>query len=87
MNLLRGELSDEQWSERRDCAEEELFRAVVGLGGKISGEHGIGWVQRRFLPLALPPAQIAAMRAVKAALDRGGFSTPANRFPDAAELI
>jgi glycolate oxidase len=60
---------------------------VVGLGGKISGEHGIGWVQRRFLPLALPPAEIAAMRAIKAALDPRGILNPGKIFPDAAELI
>ena len=87
VNLLRGELSDELWSERRDRAEEELFRAVVGLGGKISGEHGIGWVQRRFLPLALAPAEIAAMRRFKAALDPRRDSQPRQDVPEVAELI
>jgi glycolate oxidase len=87
VNLLRGELASELWIERRDRAEEELFRAVVALGGKISGEHGIGLVQRRFLSLALPPAEIAAMRALKTALDPRGILNPGKIFPDAAELI
>ncbi len=81
VNLLRGELPAELWIERRDRAEEELFRAVVALGGKISGEHGIGLVQRRFLPLALAPAEISAMRAVKAALDPRGILNPGKIFP------
>ena len=81
VNLLRGELSAELWNERRDRAEEELFRAVVELGGKISGEHGIGLVQRRFLPLALAPAEIAAMRALKTALDPRGILNPGKIFP------
>lgn len=82
VNLLRGELSETVWEARRDRAEEELFRAVVDLGGKISGEHGIGLVQRRFLPLALSPPEIAAMRALKAALDPRGILNPGKIFPD-----
>lgn len=84
VNLLRGELSAESWADRRDRAEDELFRAVVALGGKISGEHGIGLVQRPLLALALPPAEIAAMRAVKAALDPRGILNPGKIFPDEA---
>ncbi len=87
VNLLRGELPAELWSARRDRAEEELFRAVVALGGKISGEHGIGLVQRRLLALALPPAEIAAMRALKAALDPRGILNPGKIFPETVELI
>ncbi len=81
VNLLRGELAADLWEERRDRAEEELFRAVVALGGKISGEHGIGLVQRRFLPLALSPPEIAAMGALKAALDPRGILNPGKIFP------
>ena len=84
VNLLRGELPAGSWADRRDRAEEELFRAVVALGGKISGEHGIGLVQRSLLALALPPAEIAAMRAVKAALDPLGILNPGKIFPDEA---
>lgn len=82
VNLLRGALSETVWEARRDRAEEELFRAVVDLGGKISGEHGIGLVQRRFLPLAVSPPEIAAMRALKAALDPRGILNPGKIFPD-----
>jgi len=84
VNLLRGGLSPELWVERRDRAEEELFRAVVALGGKISGEHGIGFVQRALLPLALPAVEIAAMRALKTALDPRGILNPGKIFPDRA---
>lgn len=82
VNLLRGELPADLWRDRRDRAEEELFREVVALGGKISGEHGIGLVQRGLLPLALSPAEIAAMRALKNALDPRGILNPGKIFPD-----
>ncbi len=87
VNLLRGELPAGLWSERRDRAEDELFRAVVALGGKISGEHGIGFVQRCHLALALSPSEIATMRAIKTAFDPRGILNPGKIFPDAAELI
>jgi glycolate oxidase len=87
VNLLRGELPAELWRERRDRAEEELFRAVVALGGKISGEHGIGLVQRAHVGIALSPAELARMRAIKAAFDPRGILNPGKIFPDAAELI
>lgn len=84
VNLLRGNLAEVTWIERRDRAEEELFRAAVALGGKISGEHGIGRVQRALLPLALSPPEIAAMRALKSALDPRGILNPGKIFPDEA---
>lgn len=82
VNLLRGDLPEEVWNERRDAAEEELFRAVRSVGGQITGEHGVGWVQRRFLPLALGDAEIALSRAVKAAFDPLGILNPGKIFPD-----
>ncbi len=82
VNLLRGELAEAEWRERRDAAEEELFRAVIALGGKITGEHGVGWVQRRFLHLALGPAEVEISRRLKAAFDPLGILNPGKIFPD-----
>jgi glycolate oxidase len=82
VNLLQGDLPDALWEARRDAAEEELFRAVAALGGRVSGEHGIGWVQRRYLATSLSPAEIAAQRALKRALDPRGILNPGKIFPD-----
>ncbi|HSM51278.1 MAG TPA: FAD-linked oxidase C-terminal domain-containing protein, partial [Thermoanaerobaculia bacterium] len=82
VNLLQGDLPDALWHERRDAAEEELFRAVVGLGGSITGEHGVGWTQRRYLPLRHAPAAIGLMGAIKRAFDPAGILNPGKIFPD-----
>jgi glycolate oxidase len=82
VNLLQGGLPDGLWRERRDAAEEELFAAVAALGGRVSGEHGIGWVQRRFLGTSLSAAEIEVQRAIKRALDPRGILNPGKIFPD-----
>lgn len=85
VNLLRGELPLAIWEEQRDHAESELFRAVVSLGGTITGEHGVGWTQRRHLRAALSPAVIELMAAVKRAFDPRGILNPGKIFPEPSE--
>lgn len=57
-----------------------LMERVVALGGAISGEHGIGLAKSAFLGLQHGPAEIAAMRAVKQALDPRGVLNPGKIF-------
>ena len=58
----------------------KIFELTVSLGGTISGEHGIGWSQKNYLPIACAPAELAAMRAVKNALDPRGILNPGKIF-------
>jgi FAD/FMN-containing dehydrogenase len=48
----------------------------------ISGEHGIGLVQRNYLPLALSETEIELMRRIKRAFDPAGILNPGKIFPD-----
>ena len=68
--------------ERRaaERAVVSLMKTVVGLGGAISGEHGIGLAKSPFLRLQHSPAAIRAMRAVKRALDPRGILNPGKMF-------
>ena len=61
-------------------AVQRLMEAVVGLGGSISGEHGIGLAKTPFLRIQHSPAQVRAMRAVKDALDPRGILNPGKMF-------
>ena len=61
-------------------AVRRLMETVVGLGGAISGEHGIGLAKSPFLPLQYPPAERRAMQAVKRALDPRGIFNPGKMF-------
>lgn len=56
--------------------DEAVFELVVGLGGSISAEHGVGTAKARFLPMQRSEAELAAMRAIKSALDPSGILNP-----------
>ena len=58
------------------------MRARVGQSGSISSEHGVGRAKTRWLALSRSDAEIAAMRAVKRALDPAGLLNPGVLLPD-----
>jgi FAD/FMN-containing dehydrogenase len=63
-----------------DDTGDELTDLVLGLvverSGSISAEHGIGVAKKRWLERDRSPAEVAAMRAVKQALDPDGVLNP-----------
>jgi glycolate oxidase len=81
VNVVQPPGERERWLAERDGAVSEIFRAVVALGGTITGEHGVGLTQRAYLSLRHPPEVLAAMRAVKAIFDPDGLLNPGKIFP------
>lgn len=71
-------------SERIDTIMDGVFAAAIALKGSISGEHGIGTAKARYLAMELDPATIAAMRAIKRALDPDNIMNPGKIFGDGA---
>jgi glycolate oxidase len=83
VNILKMNMSDDEWTNGLRPMIREIFELTVSLGGMISGEHGIGYVQKEYLPLALAPGEIELMRAIKRAFDPAGILNPGKIFPDA----
>ncbi len=81
VELMKGNLSDDEWSGKLPAAREGLYRIAAALGGMITGEHGIGLIRRQYLDVSLDAAQIAAMRRIKDALDPKGIMNPGKIFP------
>ena len=70
------DLRDRAEMARVVSAAEEIFGVALALGGTLSGEHGIGMLKRGFLPTALDPAALEAMRGLKRQLDPKGILNP-----------
>ncbi len=58
-----------------------IFEVAVGLGGTITGEHGVGCSQRRYLPMCRDAVAIRTMRAIKDAFDPQGILNPGKVLP------
>lgn len=67
--------------ERADAATEELLALAVGLGGSVTGEHGIGVLKRGWLSRQWDSPAVAAHRAIKTALDPKGLFNPGKKEP------
>ena len=52
----------------------------MGLGGTLSGEHGIGYVQRPYMDIALTETHLALMRGIKQVFDPNGILNPDKIF-------
>jgi len=78
--LFKGELTDEEWEMLIDKAERDLYRETIGLGGRITAEHGIGLLRKSFLPLNLEPYQIEILKRLKKAFDPKNILNPGKIF-------
>lgn len=76
VNIIKGKLSDDRWKNDLPIAIREIFTEVVKLGGTISGEHGIGLVQKEFMDIAFSQTNLQLMRNIKAIFDPGGILNP-----------
>jgi glycolate oxidase len=69
VNIIRGDLTDEQWNGSLKTGIREIFELVKQLGGTISGEHGIGLVQKEYLPVIFDEIQLRLMKEIKKIFD------------------
>ena len=80
VNIIKGDLSDDFWNNQLTVAISELFTEVVKLGGTISGEHGIGLVQKPYMSIAFNQVQLDLMRSIKNVFDPKGILNPGKIF-------
>ena len=69
VNIIKGNLSDEQWNGSLKQGIREIFMLVKKLNGTISGEHGIGLVQKEYLPIIFDAVQMKLMKEIKNIFD------------------
>lgn len=80
VNIIKGSMSDDDWNNKLKDGIREVFELTVQLGGTISGEHGIGLVQREFMPLKYSEIHLNLMRGIKKVFDPKGIMNPQKIF-------
>jgi len=73
--ILTDRRNKTEWS-RVEAAVEAIFDQALGLGGTLSGEHGIGTAKSRFLEKEFGPGTILYSRRIKAAVDPHNILNP-----------
>jgi glycolate oxidase len=80
VNILKEDISDEDWNTTVNEGIGEIFKLAVSLGGTLSGEHGIGIAKRPYMPIAMREANLHLMRGIKKAFDPNGILNPEKIF-------
>ncbi|MDG0031876.1 glycolate oxidase subunit GlcD [Priestia sp. Y58] len=71
---------DKEELHRVEQAFEAIFHKAIELGGTITGEHGVGEMKAPYLALKMGGEGVAAMKAIKYALDPQGIMNPGKIF-------
>ncbi len=66
----------EEWHEIEEKALQELYNIVYELGGKLSGEHGIGLKRKKYMKDYVSEAEIMLMKKIKKAFDPNNIMNP-----------
>lgn len=78
--VLRDELDEKSWEEKLAAVFADLYSKADTLGGKVSGEHGIGYAKKPYLADSLSSDEKAVMSGIKAAFDPANILNPGKLF-------
>lgn len=80
LDVLRRGFAKEEEAAKIEAFEDAACAAVYALGGKISGEHGIGQKRKALFAKYEDPVSLALMKAVKKAFDPNNILNPGKIF-------
>jgi len=81
LNIIKNEgLTHEEWEKGVKAMQEELYTFIYGIGGRLSGEHGIGFKRKHLMQEFTNPDELDMMRAIKKALDPNDVLNPGKIF-------
>ena len=82
VNIIKGNMTDENWNTEVTKGIREIFELTVSLKGTLSGEHGIGFVQKNYMDIAFSESHLILMKGIKTIFDPNGILNPGKIFPD-----
>ena len=79
-NIIKNDLTDEEWTEKLEAYLDELYAYVAKVGGKPSAEHGIGLLKKPYFQKYIGTSELVAMKAIKRAFDPENILNPGKIF-------
>lgn len=79
--------ADPEQRQRVLAAGDEILRLCVGLGGTLSGEHGIGIEKQDHMPLIFSDEQMESQRLLRKAVDTQGLANPGKILPTGRSCV
>lgn len=75
-SILKMDMSDEEWERQLNAFHEICYAYVYSLGGRLSGEHGIGAKKLEALAACCDPVEMSIMQTIKRAMDPNNILNP-----------
>ena len=80
VNIIKANMSDIDWNTKLKLGIREIFELTKNLGGTISGEHGIGFVQKEYMDIVLSKKNIELQKGIKKLFDPNNILNPGKIF-------
>ena len=80
INIIKGSMTDTQWNNELTKGIREIFELCVQLKGTISGEHGIGYVQKDYMNIPFNVVELDLQKNIKKLIDPNGILNPGKIF-------
>ena len=80
INIIKGEMSDDDWNNKLSGGIREIFELCIQLKGTISGEHGIGLVQKDYMDIVFSNKEIELQKGIKKLFDPNNILNPSKIF-------
>ena len=88
LNILKPDDTPyEDWARRVEQNQQELYAFIYAHGGRLSGEHGIGFKRKHLMEEFTNPDELAMMKAVKKALDSRQKGPGPQQYPQSGQNI
>lgn len=81
VNIVKLDMTEDDWKNEVPKGVKEIFELTKSLNGTISGEHGIGLVQKEFMPIVFTDIELNLMYQIKKIFDPKNIMNPGKIFP------
>ncbi|MCB0402742.1 MAG: FAD-binding protein [Flavobacteriales bacterium] len=80
VNIIKADMNDHDWNTKLPDGIREIFQLCINLKGTISGEHGIGYVQKSYMNIPFSAVELEIQRQIKNLFDPNNILNPGKLF-------